>query len=947
MKILAHAPFIGTTGYANHARSFLTALNKYHTVKVRNFTIGASWKEMSNEPHNREPYMTSEMKEMLILQTLNNSDGTRSDYPIYSYKGDFKPDVNIILQEMNHYYFYDEYKGYKIAYNVYESTRYPEYFFKKLIEFDEIWVPTQWQHDSIIEQGAPQEKIKIVPEGVDIETFKPIKPTKKEHKFRFLLFGRWDYRKSTTEIIRTFGETFKDNSDVQLIASVENPYPSDETRSTDDRIKKYNTYYDNVNYLKFPTREKYIKYLQEGSVFVSCSRSEGWNLPLIEAMSCGTPAIYSDYGGQLQFAENKGIPVKISHLRSANIGDKEVGGEYCEPDFDDLSKQMIDAYENYNKHKKKALKDAKIIHKKFNWDNVAKIACDVLSTIEDKIDDEYVDEYVKKMEGHYKVPPPKGIKLLNPIPKGSIYHRDFAYVTTGNLGYMGTIEKMVKSLNEFSKMKVIVYGVDCDVPFDYPNLIKRRIDPPKHSEHDKWYWKQYACIESLKENYNDFVWLDGDVVVNHNIDTISNYFSMLENYPIPDIHIQEEFFTRYTDHTGEKKTQYFNEKLAELWDLNRSKPFMHICMYIYNENSKWWFEEIIQKYNSIDLKLYGEYYHWNDEGIDNALRWKYGFKKHLPISNFDTSSYDGDAGFTNTTLKHFYKFWNEEGPQNFNRIFGYQRIPKDKSGIIYFHGNKDGEISDKMIDFIKMKRDNSFYDSMCFYTQPYEITDMKEIWGIKGSTMDIANKYGWHHAVFHEIYNLQDYYLNRVKTINDGDIVVDVGANMGAFTRWVYTQGAKQVISFEPDKRYFELLKLNANPQSILFNAAIADKIGTMELRESSHFGGSNIFWTPENTQGYPVRTYTLDYLFETKLVDHIDFLKVDIEGAEQLAFKGISDDNLKKIKNIGMEYHHSHLGYDEKIREEFIKRLNKLGFNSYILFLGTNNALQMIYFSR
>ena len=35
MKILAHLPFIGTTGYANHARSFFCALNKYHTIKVR------------------------------------------------------------------------------------------------------------------------------------------------------------------------------------------------------------------------------------------------------------------------------------------------------------------------------------------------------------------------------------------------------------------------------------------------------------------------------------------------------------------------------------------------------------------------------------------------------------------------------------------------------------------------------------------------------------------------------------------------------------------------------------------------------------------------------------------------------------------------------------------------------------------------------------------------
>jgi len=948
MKILAHAPFIGTTGYANHARSFFCALNKYHTVKVRNFTIGQSWKGMSNTPHDNEPYITDEMKDMLILQTLNNPDG-RVDVPMYDYKGDFKPDVNIILQETNHFYFYDDYVGYTIAFNVYESTRYPEHFFNQLMKFDEIWVPSQWQHDSIIEQGASPEKVKVVPEGVDIEIFKPKKGPKKEmDKFRFLYFGRWDYRKSTTEVIKAFLETFKGNDDVELIASVENPYPYDNTRNTPDRIEKYGVKYDNMEYvdgeiimdnirfIDFLEREDYINYLQNGHIFLSCARSEGWNLPLIEAISCGTPAIYSDYGAQLQFAEGKGIPVKISHLRPANIADTEVGGEYCEPDFEDLSKQMMDAYKNYDKHKKKALKDAKIIHKEFNWDNVAKLACDVLEpkkelskfTEEDIKDIEYVKKNLK--EG-----------LIIPLDK------PFVFVTTGNLGYMETIEKLVKSLNEFSKMKIIVYGVDCDVPFDSPNMIKRRIDPPKHSEHDKWYWKQYACIESLNEGYDNFVWLDGDVVVNHNIDTISKYFSMLDHYPIPDIHIQSEFFTRYTDHNGVNKTQLFNEKLCELWGLKKSRPYMHICMYVYDKRSKWWFEEIIKAYNEIDLKLYGEYYHWNDEGIDNGLRWKHGFTKHLPVSNFDTSSYDGDDGFTNIALKQFYKFWNEDGPQNFNRIYGYQRIPKDKSDIIYFHGNKDGEISDKMINFIKTKRDDNFYETMNFYVKSDEVVDMGKIFDIEGSTMFVANKYGWEHAVFHEIYNLRDYYLNREKKINEGNIVVDVGANMGVFNRWAYNQGAKLVISFEPDKRYYELLKLNAHPHSILFNAAVSDKMGTIELRESDHFGGSNIFWTPENTQGYEVRTYTLDYLFDTGLIDRIDFLKVDIEGAEQLAFKGISNENLMKVKNIGMEYHHSHLGYDEAIREQFIKRLNGLGFNSHILFLGTNNALQMIYFSR
>ena len=66
---------------------------------------------MNNTPHDGEPYITDEMKDMLSLQTLFNSDNSRSDYPMYDYKGDFKPDVHIILAETNNYYFYENYEG--------------------------------------------------------------------------------------------------------------------------------------------------------------------------------------------------------------------------------------------------------------------------------------------------------------------------------------------------------------------------------------------------------------------------------------------------------------------------------------------------------------------------------------------------------------------------------------------------------------------------------------------------------------------------------------------------------------------------------------------------------------------------------------------------------------------------------------------------------------------
>jgi glycosyltransferase involved in cell wall biosynthesis len=85
---------------------------------------------------------------------------------------------------------------------------------------------------------------------------------------------------------------------------------------------------------------------------------------LIEAMACGTPSIYSNCSGQTEFASGKGLPVKI-------IGEKpnpDNVGNYYEPDFENLSQVMRDAFENYTDHKKRAVEEAKIIHRDFNWE---------------------------------------------------------------------------------------------------------------------------------------------------------------------------------------------------------------------------------------------------------------------------------------------------------------------------------------------------------------------------------------------------------------------------------------------------------------------------------------------------------------------------------------------------------------------------------------------------
>ncbi len=323
---------------------------------------------------------------MLYKQILYNSEGNLEDFTVYPDKvKEFYPDLNIVLCETNHHLFFNTYVGPKIAYNVWESTLQPENFFNKMLEYDEIWVPSKWQRECTINQGANPDKVKVVPEGVDIHTFFPEEVEKLESyndgRFKFLLFGRWDYRKSTKEIIQTFLKTFSPEEPVDLIVSIDNMWGEemDGYKTTEERLNAYGLTDPRIKMINFPTREDYIKYLKTGHVFVSCARSEGWNLPLIEAMACGTPSIYSECCAQMEFAEGKGIPVKIVGERPANANDygrytmSELPGNYYEPDFEDLSNKMRFVYQNYNECKLNAVKDSIEIHKQFSWEKIGEI----------------------------------------------------------------------------------------------------------------------------------------------------------------------------------------------------------------------------------------------------------------------------------------------------------------------------------------------------------------------------------------------------------------------------------------------------------------------------------------------------------------------------------------------------------------------------------------------
>ena len=381
MKIKAHCPFLGRTGYNAHARGFVTALSRLVDLRVDNYTHCDYVHE----------YITEHQKNIISEVTLSGKGGEENQYPPEWKREieDFDNDIHLILHEQNHHVYKREYLKPTVACCVWETELFYEDFFKRLLDFDQLWVPSRWQQENAIKQGYPADAVHVVPEAVETDCVPSSTVVPDDEVFTFCLVGRWDRRKSTTEILRSFVELFGNDPKVQLIASIDNPWSLDGL-SAQERLEKLGWgQINNIIIKSFSSREDYIQLLQKSHVFLSCARSEGWNIPLIEAMACGIPSIYSECSGQLEFAQGKGIPIRILGKEVAcnkDISDSSkfttnLPGHFFTPDFKHLKQKMTYCIDNYNDLKKKALAESGGIRNRFTWESAAAIAYEHLKSL--------------------------------------------------------------------------------------------------------------------------------------------------------------------------------------------------------------------------------------------------------------------------------------------------------------------------------------------------------------------------------------------------------------------------------------------------------------------------------------------------------------------------------------------------------------------------------------
>jgi starch synthase len=171
--------------------------------------------------------------------------------------------------------------------------------------------------EMLIDLGVPKEKIRIVPNGVDVNRFR--EGTERKIENLLLFVGRLDPKKGIPVLLQSLKQ-LKTSVNLVMIGphSYNVEYSKRVVKLIDDFGKKT---IHTVTYLGQVGPEELVRWYQKASVFVMPSLSESFPMVSIESLACGTPVVASNVGAVPEVIRNYQNGVLIPPNDPAKLAD--------------------------------------------------------------------------------------------------------------------------------------------------------------------------------------------------------------------------------------------------------------------------------------------------------------------------------------------------------------------------------------------------------------------------------------------------------------------------------------------------------------------------------------------------------------------------------------------------------------------------------------------------
>lgn len=177
------------------------------------------------------------------------------------------------------------------------------------------------------------------------------------------------------------------------------------------------------------------------------------------------------------------------------------------------------------------------------------------------------------------------------------------------------------------------------------------------------------------------------------------------------------------------------------------------------------------------------------------------------------------------------------------------------------------------------------------------------------------------------LHTLKELFINEIYKVElpSNPYIIDCGANIGLSILYIKRQYPNaEVLAFEPDSTNFKLLEKNIR----------SFQLSNIELEPKAVWKeNTTLSFANEGSMGSRIDTSASENKVDAvRLKDYlnrkVDFLKIDIEGAEYEVIRDIAP-NLNFVQNLFLEYHGSFKQNHELI--EMLSIITHSGFQFYI----------------
>jgi len=225
-------------------------------------------------------------------------------------------------------------------------------------------VTTEVQKDKLKEfYELFSDNIHVIPPGVDVFTFRPLKSRKKygvsglPEKYIFCL-SRIDTNKGHDLLIKAFSKVADTVPNIHLVIGGGSPKPQQTERELLHEMKRIITQrglHNRVHLTGYIPDDKLVFYYQQAEIFVLPSIFEPFGMTALEAMACGIPVIASELGG---------IKVVLSSGENGLLVNPSNISEFADA--------MISLLKNKQLAEDLGKEGYRTVHKNFSWEAIAK-----------------------------------------------------------------------------------------------------------------------------------------------------------------------------------------------------------------------------------------------------------------------------------------------------------------------------------------------------------------------------------------------------------------------------------------------------------------------------------------------------------------------------------------------------------------------------------------------